>query len=70
MSKKFFFRLMGLILLGAGIYQIIAAGIASFFWIVAGDWRDQVLQIMVVAFWITIPVTYFIWQRLSTRINI
>ncbi len=69
MGKRFNFRLWGLILLGAGIYQIIAAGIATFFWVIAGEWRDLILQIMVIAFWITLPVTYFIWQRLSTRIN-
>jgi hypothetical protein len=69
MSKGSFFRLAGLILLSASVYQIIAAGVATFFWIIAGEWRDLILQIMVIAFWITLPVTYILWQHLYARIN-
>ena len=69
MSKGSFFRLVGLILLGTGIYQVTAAGVATFFWIVAGEWRDLILQILVIAFWITLPVTYIVWQRLYGRIS-
>ncbi|HZD57637.1 MAG TPA: hypothetical protein VE136_12970 [Anaerolineales bacterium] len=54
---------VGIILLSLGVYQIIAALLAIFFWMVAGDWRDFISQIIVIAFWINLPVTYWIWQR-------
>jgi hypothetical protein len=69
MSKGSFFRLVGLILLSASVYQIIAASVATIFWIVAGEWRDLIPQIVVIAFWITLPVTYALWQRLYARFN-
>jgi hypothetical protein len=69
MSKGRFYRMVGLILLSASVYQIMAAGIAAFFWIIAGEWRDLILQIMVIAFWITLPVTYILWERLYARFN-
>jgi len=67
MTRNSFFRLVGLILLSIGIYQIIAAGIVLFFWLVADEWRDLIPQMMVIAFWLTLPVTYFIWWRYSKR---
>jgi hypothetical protein len=54
---------VGIILLSLGVYQIIAALLAIFFWTVAGDWRDFIPQIMLIAFWINLPATYWIWQR-------
>ena len=69
MSKNRFFRLVGIILLGSGIFQIVAAGIAAVFWIVSGDWRNLVPQIIVIAFWITLPISYFLWQRMFAEIS-
>jgi hypothetical protein len=57
------FRIPGLILLSSAIYQIIAAGIAIFIWIPIGDWRNLIPQIIIIAFGINLPVTYYIWHR-------
>jgi len=63
------FRILGLILLSSGIYQIIAAGIAIFIWITIGDWRNLIPQIIIIAFGINLPVTYYFWHRLLGKIE-
>jgi len=63
MDKKDSSTAVGLILLGAGVFQIIAALIALIVWFATGDWRTYWPQIAVIAFCITIPVSYVIWKR-------
>ena len=58
---------LGIVLLSLGVFQIIAALLAVFFWIVAGDWRDLVPQIVVITFWLNFPATYWIWYQWSRR---
>jgi hypothetical protein len=54
---------MSLILLGFGVFQIIASIIALAFLILTGHWRNQVPQIVAIAFWLTLPITYLVWKR-------
>lgn len=54
---------VGVILLSLGVFQLIAALLGFFFWIVAGDWRQFVPQIVVIAFWLNFPATYWLWER-------
>jgi hypothetical protein len=58
---------VGILLLSLGVFQIIAALLAVFFWSVAGDWREFVPQIVIVAFWLNFPATYWIWRRWFQR---
>jgi hypothetical protein len=63
MDKKYLFATVALILLSAGIFQIVAALTAVLLWYAAGDWRPYWPQIAVIAFWITLPVSFLIWKR-------
>lgn len=58
---------VGILLLSLGVFQIIAALLAVFFWMVAGDWRGLIPQIVVIAFWLNFPATYWIWRRWFQR---
>lgn len=58
---------VGLVLLSLGVFQIIAALLGLFFWMVAGDWREFVPQIVVIAFWLNFPATYWIGRRWFRR---
>jgi hypothetical protein len=61
--KNLIFRAMSLILLGFGVFQIIASIIALAFLVLTGHWSDQVPQIVAIAFWLTLPITYLVWTK-------
>lgn len=60
-TKKY--NAVALVLLGAGIYQVIAALLAGFFWLIHQDWTRLIPQIAFIAFWLAFPVTYLIWTK-------
>ena len=51
-----------MVLLGSGVFQIIAAGVAIFLWLVSVDGRPFWPQIAVIAFWTSLPVCYWLWH--------
>lgn len=55
-------KVVMMILLGSGVFQITAAVVAIFLWLVAGDWRPFWPQIAVIAFWICLPVSHWLWR--------
>ena len=63
MNQATILTAFGIILLSLGVFQLLAALLGVFFWIAAGDWREFLPQIVVIAFWLNFPVTYWIWQR-------
>jgi len=63
MPKRLIFRTVGLILLGLSLFQLIASFVAIIFWLLTGDWRDQTLQIALIAVSLTLPLGYYIWKK-------
>ncbi|MEW5956788.1 MAG: hypothetical protein AB1801_03620 [Chloroflexota bacterium] len=61
--KSLIVRAVSLILLGFGLFQIIASITAFIFWMLAGHWSDLVPQIVAIAFWLTLPITYLVWKK-------
>jgi hypothetical protein len=49
--------------LGFGLFQVIASIIAFIFLMWTGHWTNQVPQIVAIAFWLTLPVTYLVWKK-------
>lgn len=62
-SKDLIVRAVSLILLGFGLFQIIASIIAVIFLTLTGHWSDHVPQIVAIAFWLTLPITYLVWRK-------
>jgi hypothetical protein len=60
MGKGTTSRFIGLILLSAGIFQLIAAVITAFIWLTIVEWRNLIPQIIIIAFSINVPVTFFL----------
>ena len=52
-----------MILLGLGLFEIIASLVAGMFWLLTGDWRELVSQIAMIAILLTLPVGYLIWKK-------
>lgn len=63
MSHYRIFQALGQILLGLGIFELLASAIAGLFWLIAGAWQPYVFLIVVIAFIATWPVAYVIWRR-------
>lgn len=61
--KDLIIRAVSLILLGFGLFQIIASLTAFVFWILTGHWSDHIPQIVAIAFWLTLPLTYLVWRK-------
>ena len=62
MDRTRYLKVITMFLLGAGIFQILAALLALFFWLVAGDWRPFWPHIAGIAFWLNLPVSYWLWR--------
>ena len=56
-------RAMLLLLLGMGVFFVIAATISFLIWITAGDWRPFLDEIAAIAVFLTIPGVYHLWGR-------
>ena len=63
MSKNSIGRAVSLILLGFGLFHIIASILAFIFLVLTGHWRDHISQIVTLAFWLTLPATYLVWEK-------
>lgn len=63
MPKYSIYRTIGMILLGFGLFHLIASAVAVVFWLLVGDWRDLVPQIVVIAFWLTLPTAYLVRKK-------
>ncbi len=61
--KDLIVRTVSLILLGFGLFQIIASIIAFIFLVLTGHWSDHIPQIVTLAFWLTLPITYLVWKK-------
>jgi hypothetical protein len=61
--KNLIFRAICLILLGFGLFQIIASIIALAFLILTGHWSNYVPRIVAIAFWLALPITYVVWKK-------
>lgn len=61
--KDLIVRAVSLILLGFGLFQIIASLIGFVFFVLTGHWSDHIPQIVEFAFWLTLPVTYLVWKK-------
>lgn len=61
--KDLIVRAVSLILLGFGLFQIIASLTAFIFWILTGHWSDHIPQIVAIAFPLTLPLTYLVWRK-------
>lgn len=48
-------------LLGMGIFFLIAALLALLVWLTIGNWRHFLMEIAFVATLASIPVAYFLW---------
>ena len=57
------FRVIGLLLLGFGLFNIIASSIGFVFLVLTGHWTDDVPLIATLAFALTLPLGYLIWKR-------
>ncbi|MBU0493259.1 MAG: hypothetical protein KKA73_14020 [Chloroflexi bacterium] len=57
-------RALALLLLGLGIFQLLASIAALFFWLIAGEWQPYVPLIAVFAFLVTWPLALGIRNRL------
>lgn len=64
MNQSKFRTATTLILMSLGLFQLIAAALSIFSWMVVGDWRNMIFQIAGLAFCLTFPVTYWIWRKL------
>lgn len=63
MQRPALFTNLALVLLGAGIFQIVAALLAIFVWLAGADWRSLIPQILVIAFWISWVLAYILWLK-------
>ena len=63
MSHYRIFQALGQLLLGLGIFELLASAIAILFWLVAGAWQPYVFLIVVIAFVATWPVAFLIWRH-------
>ncbi|MBN1992096.1 MAG: hypothetical protein JW953_05285 [Anaerolineae bacterium] len=61
--KDSIIRAVSLMLLGFGLFQIIASLIAVIFLVLTGHWSNHVSQIAAIAFWLTLPITYLVWKK-------
>jgi hypothetical protein len=61
--KDLVIRAVSFILLGFGLFQIIASLIAAIFLGLTGHWSDYVSQVAAIAFWLTLPITYLVWKK-------
>lgn len=52
-----------MLLLGFGLFHLIASVVAVVFWMLVGNWRDLVPQIVVIAFWFTLPAAYLVRKK-------
>lgn len=59
--------IVSIVLLSIGLYQIIAATLGSFFWLLTGDWRPFIPQILLISFWINWLFTYLISRHLKSH---
>lgn len=65
--KDLIVRAVSLILLSFGLFQIITSLITAIFLILTGHWSDHVPEIVVVAFPLTLPITYLVWKKHFTE---
>jgi hypothetical protein len=56
-------RALGLLLLGFGIFQLLAGITGLLFWLIAGVWQPYTVIIVVIAFAVTWPAAYEVWKR-------
>lgn len=62
MNEHRTYKMITLVLVGAGVYQVIAALLALFFWLLAGDWHPFWPHIAGIAFWLDLPASYWLWR--------
>lgn len=58
-------RMIVLVLLGCGVFQLIGALAAMLLWWGNGDWRPYVPVIVVVALLLAWPLAYELWKQKS-----
>lgn len=59
-------RSVTLILPGLGVFQVMAAGAAAFFWILAGEWQRFMPAIVSIGL-LAWPVSYLVWRKFEVR---
>jgi hypothetical protein len=62
-SKDFMVRAVSLVLLGFGLFQIIASMVGFVFLLLTGHWTDHIPQIVPIALGLTLPITYLVWKK-------
>ncbi|MBN1303477.1 MAG: hypothetical protein JXA13_03505 [Anaerolineales bacterium] len=67
MNPRFIKQAVTLILLGFGIFQVLAALFVAFFLIIHADWTEFIPQIVGIAFWLTLPVAFVLWNKAVNR---
>ena len=65
--KSHLFVHVGIVLFGAGIYELVAGMVALVTWMLEGEWLPYLPQIALVSFWVTLPLAYFLWKRFASR---
>lgn len=61
-------RMIVLVLIGLGGFQIVAAGIALVFWAVTGEWQRYMPTIVSLGL-LAWPVAYLVWRRYVERLR-
>lgn len=60
-------RIFTLILLGMGIFFLSAVFLIFFCQVALGAWRPYLVQIAVIAWLASLPLTYLIWEQVEKR---
>ena len=56
-----------LVLLGMGIFYLVAALLSLYYWLAFGAWQPYLGQIAGIALVVSIPTTYLIWKYYEQR---
>jgi hypothetical protein len=63
MMTGYLWRSLVLILLGFGVFSLLAGGLGVLLWLVARQWQPYVPAITLLAFAAGWPLAYQVWKR-------